>query len=38
MVINITRKFDKSTYNNLASRGVTRKSLHTAAGVDTIRF
>ena len=31
MVMNISCKFDKSTYNTLASRGLTRKSLHTAA-------
>ena len=31
MVMNISCKFEKSTYNTLASRGVTRKSLHTAA-------
>ena len=31
MVMNITCKFEKSTYNTLASRGVMRKSLHTAA-------
>ena len=31
LVMNISCKFEKSTYNTLASRGVTRKSLHTAA-------
>ena len=31
MAMNISCKFEKSTYNTLASRGVTRKSLHTAA-------
>ena len=31
MVMNISCKYEKSTYNTLASRGVTRKSLHTAA-------
>ena len=31
MVMNISCKFEKYTYNTLASRGVTRKSLHTAA-------
>ena len=31
MVMNISCKFEKSTYNTLASRGVTRKSLNTAA-------
>ena len=30
MVMNISCKFEKSTYNTLASRGVMRKSLHTA--------
>ena len=30
MDMNIICKFEKSTYNTLASRGVTRKSLHTA--------
>ena len=29
MVMNISYKFQKSTYNTLASRGVLRKSLHT---------
>ena len=33
MVMNISNKFEKSTYNTLASRGVTRKSLHTLAVV-----
>ena len=31
MDMNISCKFEKSTYNTLSSRGVTRKSLHTAA-------
>ena len=31
MVMNISCKFEKSTYNTLASRGVMRKSLYTAA-------
>ena len=31
MVMNISCKFEKSTYNTLASRGVMIKSLHTAA-------
>ena len=31
MDMNISCTFEKSTYNTLASRGVTRKSLHTAA-------
>ena len=31
MVMNISCKFEKSTYNILASRGVMRKSLHAAA-------
>ena len=30
MDMNISCKFEKSTYYSLASRGVTRKSLHTA--------
>ena len=30
MVMKISCKFEKSTYNTLASRGLTRKSLHTA--------
>ena len=30
MVMNISCKFEKSTYYTLASRRVTRKSLHTA--------
>ena len=33
MVMDISCKFEKSTYNTLASRGVTRKSLHTAVAV-----
>ena len=33
MVMNISCKFEKSTYNTLASRGVTRKSLHAVAAV-----
>ena len=33
MVMNIPCKFKKSSYNTLTSRGVTRKSLHTAATV-----
>ena len=33
MVMNISCKFEKSTYNTLSSRGVARKSLHTAAEV-----
>ena len=31
MVMNISCKFEKSTYNTLVSREVTRKSLRTAA-------
>ena len=31
MVMNTSSKFEKSTYNTLASRGVARKSLNTAA-------
>ena len=31
MVINISCKFEKSTYNTLASSGVMRKYLHTEA-------
>ena len=31
MVMTISCKFEKSTYNTLASRGATRKSLHTVA-------
>ena len=31
MVMNISCKFEKSTYNTLASGGVTKKSLHTVA-------
>ena len=33
IVMNISSKFEKSTYNTLASRGVMRKSLHTVATV-----
>ena len=33
MDMNISCKFEKSTYNTLASRGVTIKSVHTAAAV-----
>ena len=33
MVMNISCKFEKFTYNTLASRGLTRISLHTAAAV-----
>ena len=36
MVMNISFKFEKSTYNTLASRGVTRKSLHTAAAYSRV--
>ena len=31
MVLNMSCKFEKSTYSTLASRGVMRKSVHTAA-------
>ena len=31
MVMNLSCKFEKSTYNTLASREVKRKPLHTAA-------
>ena len=31
MIMNISCKYEKSTYNTLTSREVTRKSLHTEA-------
>ena len=36
MVMNISCKFEKSTYNTLASKGVKRKSLHTAAAYSCV--
>ena len=38
MDMNISCKFEKSTYNTLASRGVTRKSLHTAAAAAAAAY
>ena len=38
MVMNISCNFEKSTYNTLASRGVTRKSLHTAAAAVAVAY
>ena len=36
MDMNICCKFDKSTYNTLASRGVMRKSLHTTVAYSCV--
>ena len=36
MDMNICCKFEKSSYNTLASRGVTKKSLHTAVAYSCI--
>ena len=36
MVMNTSCKFEKPTYNTLASREVTRKSLHTAAATVAV--
>ena len=36
MVMNISCKLEKPTYNTLGSRGVTRKSLHTAAAYSCV--
>ena len=36
MVMNISCKFEKSTYNTLASGGVMRKSLHTVAAYSCV--